>query len=230
MNKNRLRSTLLKGIGLLLIASFVGCTTERSRSIESQQTRAATTANAYRGPKAPISVGKFSNSSDFMRGIFSDGLDRVGEQARALLVGHLQRTGRFSVLNRSNLEELEQEAGFNKQATEIKGARYVVTGEITGLGRRTQGDRQLWGIVSKGKKQVAYSSVILNVVDTHTSEVVYSVSGTGETILASRGVALEAFSANAGYDQTLTKKVLELAVREAVDGLINGIEIGDWQP
>jgi len=227
MTINRLFNPVLKGAGLLLIISLFGCATEGSRAIEVQQTRAATTAGSYRGPKAPISVGKFSNSSDFMRGIFSDGLDRVGEQARALLVGHLQRTGRFSVLNRSNLEELEQEAGYNKQATEIKGARYVVTGEITGLGRRNQGDQQLWGVLGKGKTQVAYSSIILNVVDTHTSEVVYSASGSGEHTLSSREVI--GFGGSAGYDQTLTKKVLELAVREAVDGLINGIESGDWQ-
>ncbi|KXU34368.1 hypothetical protein AXK11_08645 [Cephaloticoccus primus] len=227
MNTPRLREPLLAGFGLLLAISLGGCATEGSRALEVQQTRAATSAGSYRGERAPISVGKFDNLSQYMRGIFSDGQDRVGGQAQTILIGHLQRTGRFSVLDRSNLSEIAQEAGFNKKETQIKGARYVITGDVTEFGRKAHGDHQLWGVLGRGKKQVAYSKVTLNVVDTHTSEVVFSASGSGEYSLSNREVI--GFGGTAGYDATLTGKVLDLSIREAVDGLITGLENGGWR-
>ncbi|MGE8638181.1 MAG: CsgG/HfaB family protein, partial [Achromobacter sp.] len=108
------------------------------------------------------------------------------------------------------------------------GARYVVTGDVTAFGRKVTGDQQLFGILGRGKEQVAYAKVDLNVVDVVTSEVVYSASGAGEYSLSNREVI--GFGGTAGYDSTLNGKVLDLAIREAVDRLVDGIEQGAWQP
>ena len=45
-----------------------------------------------------------------MRGIFSDGVDRLGGQAKTILITHLQQTNRFNVLDRDNMSEIQQEA------------------------------------------------------------------------------------------------------------------------
>jgi curli biogenesis system outer membrane secretion channel CsgG len=155
-------------------------------------------------------------------------VDRLGGQAKTILTSHLQQTGRFQVLDRDNLSEIAQEAGFNKQASQIKGARYVVTGDVTAFGRKVTGDQQLFGILGRGKEQTAYAKVDLNVVDVSTSEVVFSASGAGEYVLSNREVV--GFGGTAGYDSTLNGKVLDLAIREAVDHLIEGIERGAWKP
>jgi len=160
--------------------------------------------------------------------VFSDGVDRLGGQAKTILTSHLQQTGRFQVLDRDNLSEIAQEAGFNQQANQIKGARYVVTGDVTAFGRKVTGDQQLFGILGRGKEQAAYAKVDLNVVDVTTSEVVYSASGAGEYVLSNREVI--GFGGTAGYDSTLNGKVLDLAIREAVDHLVDGIESGAWKP
>jgi curli biogenesis system outer membrane secretion channel CsgG len=68
--------------------------------------------------------------------------------------------------------------------------------------------------------------VTLNVVDVITSQVVYSVSGAGEYALSNREVL--GFGGSAGYDSTLNGKVLDLAIREAVDRLVEGQEAGNW--
>ena len=68
-----------------------------------------------------------------------------------------------------------QEAGFNKQEQAIKGATYVVTGDVSEFGRKVVGDRQFFGVLGRGKEQVAYAKVSLNIVRVQTSEVVYSV-------------------------------------------------------
>lgn len=38
------------------------------------------------------------------------------------------------------------------------------------------------------------------------------------------------FGGSAGYDSTLNGKVLDLAIREAVDRLVDGITQGAWAP
>ncbi|TDN43763.1 CsgG/HfaB family protein [Azoarcus indigens] len=208
------------------ITVLAGCATESSRSIAPQQTVSA--ARPYNGARQPISVGKFDNRSSFMRGVFTDGVDRLGSQAKTILLTHLQQTNRFNVLDRENMSEIKQEAEIARTQQTLRGARYVVTGDVTEFGRKEVGDRQLFGILGRGKEQVAYAKVALNVVDVQTSEVIYSAVGAGEYALSNREII--GFGGTASYDSTLNGKVLDLAIREAVDGLVKGIESGAWRP
>jgi len=212
---------------IVAAGALTGCATERSQALVVPTTAAAVSA-PYQGVRSPISVGKFDNRSDYLRGVFSDGVDRLGGQAKTILISHLQRSGRFQVMDRENLKALAEEAGFNQEKNAIRGARYVVTGDVTAFGRRTTGDKQLFGILGRGKDQLAYAKVDLNVVDVTTSEVVVSVSGAGETHLSNREMI--GFGGTAGYDSTLNGKVLDLAIREAVDRLVDAITRGAWQP
>ncbi len=215
------------GLSLLAICTFAttACsTTEESRSVAVPKVAAATVPNAYRGPRTTVAIGQFANRSNFMQGMFSDGIDRLGPQMKSVLISHLQQTNRFSVLDRENLAEGQQEAKFKAAAQTIKGADYLVTGAVTEFGRKEVGDQQLFGILGRGKSQVAYAKVTLNIVNSLTSEVVYSVQGAGEYSLSNREVV--GFGSTAGYDATLTGKVLDLAVREAVNNLTAGIDSG----
>ncbi|MCK9256931.1 MAG: CsgG/HfaB family protein [Sulfurospirillaceae bacterium] len=213
-------------LSILIAVFYGGCASESSKSLEVPKT--ASSQTHYQGEKAAISVGKFDNRSSYMRGIFSDGVDKLGSQAKTILISHLQQTGRFSVLDRDNLEEIKQEAGFENKELSIKGANYVVTGDVTEFGRKEVGDHQLFGILGKGKSQIAYAKVTLNVVNVKNSEVAFSSQGAGEYALSSREVI--GFGGRAGYDSTLNGKVLDLAIREAVDNLVLGISNGAWSP
>ena len=208
------------------ILALAGCATEGSRTVEVQKVNSYNTA--YHGVKAPISVGKFDNRSSYQNGVFSDGVDQLGNQAKTILVSHLQQSGRFSVLDRTNLSETAAEAKIKGKKQTLKGANYVVTGDVTEFGRKTVGDQQLFGILGRGKQQVAYAKVTLNIVNTQTSEVVYSVQGAGEYNLSNREVL--GFGGTSGYDSTLNGKVLDLAIREAVNNLVSGVEAGQWKP
>jgi curli biogenesis system outer membrane secretion channel CsgG len=203
---------------------ITGCATESHKAVEPQKTVSSRTP--YTGPKAVLMVGKFDNRSSYLRGLFSDGVDRLGGQAKTILIGHLQETGRFNVLDRDNMEEIAREAKLKGQEQKLKGADYAITGDVVEFGRKEVGDTQLYGILGSGKQQVAYSKVTLNVVDVLTSEVVYSVQGAGEYALSNREVL--GFGGTAGYDSTLNGKVLDLAIREATDRLVGGLEQGKW--
>ncbi|PVZ19818.1 Curli biogenesis system outer membrane secretion channel CsgG [Pseudomonas sp. URIL14HWK12:I9] len=209
------------------LAVLAGCAaTETSRALPVAQVESV--ARPYSGARSPIAVGKFDNRSSYMRGIFSDGVDRLGSQAKTILITHLQQTGRFSVLDRDNLGEIQQESTFKGQAQRLKGADYVVTGDVTEFGRKEVGDQQLFGILGRAKSQVAYAKVALNIVDSATSEVVYSTQGAGEYALSNREIV--GFGGTASYDSTLNGKVLDLAVREAVNKLVDAVDSGAWKP
>lgn len=209
-------------IGACLTSLLAGCATESSRAITVPPTASA--SRPYVGVRSLIAVGRFDNRSSFQRGIFSDGVDRLGSQAKTILISHLQQTNRFNVLDRDNLEQLRQEADFKRQGQAIKGADFVVTGDVTEFGRKEVGDQQLFGLAGRGKTQVAYAKVTLNVVNITTSEVVYSARGAGEFSLSNREVL--GFGGTASYDATLNGKVLDLAMREAVEQLVAGVESG----
>ncbi|MDR1850458.1 MAG: CsgG/HfaB family protein [Zoogloeaceae bacterium] len=211
---------------LLLALFFAGCATETHRGLAIEQTRSAQTY--YSGARSPIAVGKFDNRSSFMRGLFSDGVDRLGSQAKTILITHLQQTNRFNVLDRDNMEEIKQEAAIRNETQALKGATHIVTGDVSEFGRKEVGDHQLFGILGRGKKQIAYAKVSLNIVSIHTSEVVYSVQGAGEYELSNREII--GFGGTSGYDSTLNGKVLDLAIREAVDRLTQAIDQGAWKP
>lgn len=206
------------------VCGLAACATESSRAVAVQKVQTA--AAPYSGSKVAVSVGKFDNRSSFMRGVFSDGVDRLGSQAKTTLVAHLQQSQRFSVLDRDNLSETSQEAKIRGVNQNLKGASYVVTGDISEFGRKEVGDHQLFGLLGRGKTQVAYAKITLNVVDSTTSEVVYSARGAGEYELSNREVL--GFGGTAGYDATLNGKVLDLAMRQAVETLVAAKDAGQW--
>jgi len=211
---------------MIPIMFLVSCATETSTTVAPKQVTSA--ATPYSGPKNPISVGKFDNRSTFLRGLFSDGVDRLGSQAKTILVTHLQQSNRFVVLDRENMTEIQQEAKLRNKDQALKGAQFVLTGDVTEFGRKETGDQQLFGILGRGKTQVAYSKVSINVVNVLTSEVIFSVQGAGEYALSNREII--GFGGTASYDSTLNGKVLDLAIREAVNRLVEGIERGAWKP
>jgi curli biogenesis system outer membrane secretion channel CsgG len=212
------------GIAFLLLAT--GCATESHRSLEPQTVRTA--GSVYSGPKYALTVGKFQNRSTYQQGIFSEGPDRLGNQAKTILTTHLQMTNRFSVVDRQNMEEIKREAQIRGEKQRLIGARIAITGDVTEFGRKTTGDRQLFGILGAGKQQTAYAKVALNVVDVRSSEIIYSSQGAGEYALSNREVV--GFGGTAGYDSTLNGKVLNLAITDAVDNLVAGLERGEWSP
>ena len=207
------------------VAMTAGCASTSSKVVETPTVKSYNTQ--YNGVKSKLAVGKFVNRSSFQNGIFSSGQDRLGSQAKTTLMSHLQQTNRFSILDRENMEMLASEAAHSGTKQSISGAKFVVTGDVTEFGRKAVGDRQLFGLLGKGKSQIAYAKVTLNIVDVTSSEVVYSVQGAGEYSLSEREVI--GFGSTASYDATLNGKVLDLAIREVVNKLVTGIETGTWK-
>lgn len=214
------------GLGLFLSLFFVGCaTTESHQVLETQKVESYRTD--YSGPKTTLLVGQFNNRSDYLRGLFSSDVDRLGNQAKTILKTHLQQTNRFKVVDRESLEQITQETQYLGLSQAIKGARYVVTGGVSEFGRKVVGDKQLFGIAGSGKKQIAYAKVSLNVIDVVTSEIIFSSQGASEYALSEREVL--GFGSQASYDATLNGKVLNLSITEAVNVMVRALESGQFK-
>jgi len=209
-------------ITLVGVSLLSGCATESRKVVVPE--KVSTYRSTYQGVKTTLAVGNFDNRSNYMQGMFSNGQNRLGNQAKTILKTHLQQTNRFKVVDRVNMQELQQEAKLSGVKQQIRGARYVVSGDVTEFGRKVTGDQQLFGILGKGKTQTAYAKVSLNIVDIVTSEIVYSTQGAGEYALSNREVI--GFGGRAGYDATLNGKVLNFAITEAVNNLAADLQSG----
>lgn len=137
---------------------------------------------------------------------------------------HLAQTGRFVLMDRSNLDHAAREADFAGNPQRITGGEAVVTGAVTEFGRREVGRQD--SVFHRSRTQVAFAKVTLSIVDVTTTQVLFSCQGAGEFDLTDRGVL--GFGSTAGYDATLADKVLNLAMIEAVDGLVEGLEAAEW--
>lgn len=209
-----------------LSAALSSCATESHRTLPTETVQSH--ATPYSGPKYTLAVGKFNNASPYMRGIFSEGVDQLGNQAKTILKTHLSESGRFTLVDRDNMEELAKETQISGAQQKLTGAEVVLTGEVTEFGRKVTGDQELFGVLGKSKQQTAYSKVSVNVVDVATSQVVYSVQGAGEYALGDREVI--GFGSTSGYDSTLNGKVLNLSITDAVNKLVDALEKGQWSP
>ena len=208
----------------LAVLFSTGCATESHNlaQVESVETYRSN----YQGPRAALVVGNFQNRSGYQQGIFSSKTDRLGNQAKTILKTHLQQTNRFSIVDRENLQLMQSEAALRGESQNIKGARYTISGDVTEFGRKVTGDKQLFGILGKGKTQTAYAKVSMLVLDNQTSEIVYSTQAAGEYELSNREVI--GFGGTAKYDSTLNGKVLNFAIKEAVNNLVRDINNGIW--
>lgn len=218
-------SRLLPSTVFLGLIALSGCAAvETNQALETRKVASFNTD--YSGPLHTLVVGAFENQSNYQRGIFSDGTDRLGSQAKTILKSHLQQSNRFALVDRENMKTIADEARLADIQQMLEGASIAVAGDVTEFGRRVTGETALFGILGYGKKQTAYAKVVLNLVDVRTSSIVYSAQGAGEYNLTNRQVV--GFGSTASYDATLNGKVLDLAITEAVNELVEGLERGAW--
>lgn len=221
-----MKNKLNFAVTITILLNLFGCTAQETHRVIVPE-RVESSQQKYNGVRVDIAVGLFQNRSDYMRGLFSSNSDKLGNQSKTILKTHLQQSNYFNVMDRQNLAGNIQEAKRLGLKQNIKGARYVVTGNITEFGRKLTGQKMLFGILGSGNKQTAYAKVSLNIVDVLTSQIIYSTQGAGEYELSRE--ELFGFGSTAGYDATLNGKVLNLAIMESVNNMVGDIQNGTWK-
>lgn len=157
-----------------------------------------------------------------------------------MLTSVLVTTGRFSVLERASLQQVEQEqaigaAGKTTKETAAKqgaimGAQALITGDITGFSfKKSNLGGKLTNIVKglsvASERVSAEVNIDLRLIDASTGEVIYSAKGSGNA--SQTGVAADLIKDEKKYsaDATFTTP-LGQASRQAIQNAVVGILMG----
>lgn len=191
-------------------------------------------AAAQAQQKPVVAVASFTNASGSAASRWWN--SDVGDQLGNVLSNELSSTGRFTVVERQEVDAVLTEQDFaasgrvrqgSGPATgNITGARYLVTGAVSAYTEDTSksgGGLNFRGYRIGGGKSKAYVAVDLRVIDSETSEVVYSRTVEGRS--TSGGMSLggrlrSGLGGNFNHSKNVpASKAVRAALIEATDYL-----------
>lgn len=181
-------------------------------------------AEAGRSLKWKVAIGRFSNETQYGKGIFYDREnDPIAKQALDILSAKLAASGKFILLERSDAEALVQEVEEGTSANKIK-ADYVILGSVTEFGRKTTGQD---GLFTAEKTQQVEAAVSLRLVDVATGIATYSEEAKGYASTVSKSTL--GLGGKSGYDASLGDKAISAAIDQLVENIINKCSDKPWR-
>ena len=176
--------------------------------------------------KRKVAVGRFSNETQYGKGIFyNKENDPMAKQAQDLIMAKLGSSGKFLLLERDDLSALDNEASLSDidLASRI-GADYLIIGSITEFGRKTTGNSKLF---SKRKEQEVEATLSIRIADIYTGMIIYSGESSGTAELSTKTVM--GFGGRSGYDATLSDKAISAAIDQMVENIIVKCTDAPWR-
>ena len=163
--------------------------------------------------KRKVAIGRFSNETQYAKGIFYDKEnDPMGKQALDILSAKLAASGKFLLLERSDLASLLEEAKKGEGDLSTIGADYMIIGSVTEFGRKNVGKS---GAFTSTKQQVVEAAVSVRLVEVATGLIIYSDEGKGMAELTTKTTM--GVGGRADYDATLSDKAIsEQVYRQAM--------------
>lgn len=175
--------------------------------------------------KRKVAIGRFTNETQYAKGIFYDKEnDPMGKQALDILSAKLAASGKFLLLERSDLASLLEEAKKNDNGLATIGADYMIIGSITEYGRKNVGKS---GVFSTTKSQIVEAAVAVRLVDVSTGLIIYSDEGKGSAELTTRTTM--GVGGKADFDATLSDKAISEAIGQLVENIINKCTDKPWR-
>lgn len=216
----------------LLLSSVFGCATmdetrthQSSLTAKSESPALATQENA-KSLKRKVAIARFSNETKYGQSFFIDRDDnRLGKKAMDILSGKLFATGKFLMLERADIGQLQKElelGGEGKKLTTT--ADYLILGSITEFGRK---DVSEVGVFSRVKKQEAFAKVHIRLVEVATGQIIFSEEGRGKVF--SEAGTVFGVGGKAGYDSTLNDKVIEAAIADLISNIVENMLDRPWR-
>ncbi|MDH3354570.1 MAG: CsgG/HfaB family protein, partial [Chromatiales bacterium] len=156
--------------------------------------------------------------------LLDDNNDRIGKQASDILSSMLVDTGKFIMLERSDLDKILKEKDYANISTQKVGADFLVIGSVTEFGRKSLSEV---GLFSRNKKQVVRAVVTIRLLDVRTGQILYSEEGSGEATVEA-GTAF-GMGDRAGYDATLDDKALHAAISQLTSNIVGNLLDSPWK-
>jgi len=225
-----MKTNISSVILILLFLLFNGCATVTAPEIilvkENQPiVSKSIEMSTKRFIKRKVAIGRFTNETNYGKGFFdTNNENNIGRQAADILSARLVASEKFIMLEREDIDLLNNELDMNNLSNINISADYLVLGSISEFGRNTTGEV---GVFSRTKKQTAYAKVNIRLVDVSTGQVIYSEEGSGEAF-SEAGTVLGAGS-RAGYDSSLNDKVISAAISKLVNNIIENLTEKPWR-
>lgn len=175
--------------------------------------------------KRKVAIGRFSNETQYAKGIFYDREnDPMGKQALDILSTKLASSGKFILLERSDLSTLLEECQKNGGGSATIGADYMIIGSITEFGRKNTGKN---GVFSSQKTQTVDAAVAIRLVDVSSGLIIYSDEAKGSAELTTKTTM--GVGGSASFDATLSDKAISQAIGQLVENIINKCTNSPWK-
>lgn len=175
--------------------------------------------------KRKVAIGRFSNETQYAKGIFYDREnDPMGKQALDILSTKLASSGKFILLERSDLSTLLEECQKNGGGSATIGADYMIIGSITEFGRKNTGKN---GVFSSQKPQTVDAAVAIRLVDVSSGLIIYSDEAKGSAELTTKTTM--GVGGSASFDATLSDKAISQAIGQLVENIINKCTNSPWK-
>ena len=198
---------LAKIISALLLFSVVSVTTM---------------AQEVRTIKRKVAIGRFSNETQYAKGLFYDKEnDPMRKQAMDILSTKLAASEKFILLERDDLSLLVEEGG---ESMNKIGADYIILGSITEFGRKVEGEQRMF---SSTKTQTVEAGVSIRLVDVSTGLIIYSDEAKGFAETSAKQTM--GLGGTAGFDATLSDKAISAALSQLVENIINKCMDKPWR-
>ena len=187
------------------------------------------TGSSARVLKRKVAIARFTNETRYGAGLFADpNYDRIGKQASDVLVNDLTKSGKFIVLERTDLEKLKAESALMGLTPEefrknLVGVDALILGSVVEFGRKDAGEVSLF---TRTRKQLAHARVTIRLVDPRTGHVFFSESGAGEAEIETQTVL--GLGDRAVFDSTLNDKALSAAVASLMDKVLGTLSDKPW--
>ncbi len=99
---------------IFTLCLFFGvCAVEKHAVVQTPKIQ--TTSNNTKNIKMLVSIGIFDNSSNFLKGVFSNGEDRISNQAKTILTANLKQVGIFQFYTTRIYPPYNKKVNFPKQ-------------------------------------------------------------------------------------------------------------------
>lgn len=192
------------------LLNLVCCTTEPVRVHTATPTQQLSAAfYSQKTVKRKVAIARFTTQSN---PFFNDQYNEDnGKRAMDLLTSKLAQTGKFIILERSDLNLIANELNTSLMSAKSVQADYLITGSVTRLGK--QSDKRVGG----GRGTVIEAAVAIRVIDVHTGEVIYTEEGVGST------------AADTKQNANLNALALDAALNNLATNLMNNMLERKWK-
>jgi len=197
---------------------------EKPKISKSVQQEKLNTGNK-KGLKRKVAIARFTNETKYGQSFFIDNNnDRIGKQAVDILSSKLVETGKFILLERTDLDKITKELNMENYEPLKNMADYLIIGSVTEFGRKNQGKV---GIFSRTKRQVAFAKVHVRLIEVRSGQILYSEEGAGEAF-SEAGTVL-GVGERAGYDSAINDKALDAAITNLASNIIENLLDRPWR-